>query len=47
MWAFGVTMWEVWSNSAEPYAALSNEEVGRREGVATRLIHHFAHQLQL
>lgn len=27
VWAFGVTMWEVFSNGAEPYAAMTNEEV--------------------
>ena len=27
VWAFGVTMWEVFSNGCEPYAALGNEEV--------------------
>lgn len=29
VWAFGVTMWEVFSNGAEPYAALSNDDVVR------------------
>ncbi|KAI8474302.1 MAG: tyrosine kinase-domain-containing protein [Monoraphidium minutum] len=28
-WAFGVAMWELWANGAEPYAALSNEQVVR------------------
>ncbi len=27
VWAFGVTMWEVFSHGAEPFAALGNEQV--------------------
>jgi hypothetical protein len=37
VWAFGVTMWEVFSNGAEPYAALCNEEVVRAVLAGQRL----------
>jgi len=29
VWAFGVVLWEIFSNAKQPYCGYSNEEVSR------------------